>query len=167
MPTLVGDPRECERERDRDRVVGPPPLLPRPPLLEELEVELSREEVSPPRLRSRLVVSPLAFCLLRELDLDLDDRWFFSCRCFGAFLLAVAVGLDVFRPYLVGFLDGRWGLEEDVGSDLGMESVVSCCCPTPAACEELVTGANTVSLLTCTSQYPSLPYFAASAANVR
>ena len=166
MPTLVGDPRECERERDRDLVVVPPPLLPRPPLLEELEVELSREEESPPRLRSRLAVSPLAFSLLRELDLDLVDRWFFSCRCFGAFLLAVVVGLDVFRPYLVGFLC-RCGLEEDVGSGLGMESVVWCCCPTPAACEELVTGANTVSLLTCTSQYPCLPYFAASAANVR
>lgn len=166
MPTLVGDPRECERERDRDLVVGPPPLLPRPPLLEELEVELSREEESPPRLRSRLAVSPLAFSLLRELDLDLADRWFFSCRCFGAFLLAVVVGLDVFRPYLVGFLC-RWRLEEDVGSGLGMESVVWCCCPSPAACEELVTGANTVSLLTCTSQYPCLPYFAASAANVR
>ena len=102
-------------------------------------------------------------CLPCDLDLDLLEV---SCLC----RRVERLGLDTLRLYrLLSVLDDGRSVEL-VGDGccaagcLETESTeVSGTAPSPADDVELVTGANTVSLLTCTSHSPVLLYLAASA----
>ena len=151
MPPLVEDPRAWDRDRDRDRdrerdwdlVVGPlPPPL---PLLRPVELSESAEDALPPR-------PPLSVAV-RPLDLDLDLLVVAFCLCL---FCRVEVGLEAFRLYRLDVVEsGRCWTEDKVGAescgecDLLLETVLlEASPPSPVGGEELVTGANTMFLLT-------------------
>lgn len=156
---------DLERDLDWDLVVGPLLLL--PPLPRSGEMEVSRD-------RRRLRWSPPLEIPCLPLEVDLDRLAVSSCLCPCLFCLrvVVAVGLDAFRLYRL--LSVRGGVRFLVDT-----AVVGGClltgerdaesmevaAPSPAAGEELVTGAKIVSSLTCTSQTPVLPNLAASTSN--
>lgn len=152
--------RERERERDWDRdwdlVVG---LLPLPLPLPVVELSESAEDALPPL--PPLVVS------VRPLDLDLDLLVMAFCLCL---FCRAAVGLEAFLRYRRDVVvSGRcWedkveAVTTEGDSDLDVVLLeASPPAPSPAGGEELVTGANTTFLLTCTSHLPVVPYLAAS-----
>lgn len=105
----------------------------------------------------------------RDLDLDLDLR---LCRV----SVVRRVLLDGLRPYLLPLVLACCDcFLESAGESLDVESVAvvgvleevfeSACPPGDSGGVELVTGVNTVSLLTLTSQCPVLLYLVASSAN--
>lgn len=158
---------DLERDLDWDRVVGPLLLL--PPLPRSEEVEVSRD-------RRRLRRSPpLGICCL-PLEVDLDRLVESSCLCPCLFCLrvVVVVGLDAFRLYRLLSVRGgvRFLVDTEVAVAVGCPlagdwdaGLMEVAVPSPAAGEELVTGAKIVSSLTCTSQIPVLPNLAASISN--
>lgn len=163
---MEATPRDRERERERDwdrdwdRVVGPlPPPL---PLLPSVELMESMEKDLPLR-RS----PPLVVCVRpREVDLDLLEEVFSLSLCL---FFLVEVGLEAFLLYRLGaVVSGRWSEGKGEAGrvwlgDRDPETVLmEASPPSPEGGEELVTGANTMSLLTCTSHLPVLLYLAAS-----
>ena len=166
VPTLSGDmppPAEEARERDLDleRVTGPRLLLSPPPLLLPLEGETE----DPLEEDRRVSLPPLL--VLRDLDLLFLLLWVpVVSLCPFLCLREVVEGLDAFLPYRRAVWDGgRSGDTEVEGSGtaaLDAESVES-----PTGGVELVTGVNTVSLLTCTSHNPVTPYRLASFSNFK
>lgn len=163
MPVLEVALRVWDRDRDRDRerdwdlVMGPfPPPLPRCPLVELSE---SAEDALPPR--------PPRWVSVRPRDLDLD----FLVMAFCLFLCLSCrevVGLEAFLLYRRDVVvSGRWEdkVEATRAGDCGLDEVLpeaSPLAPSPGGGEELVTGANTTFLLTCTSHLPVVLYLAAS-----
>lgn len=137
--------RDLERDLDWDRVVGPLLLL--PPLPRSGEVEGSRD-------RRRLRWSPPLELSCLPLEVDLDRVVVSSCLCPCLFCLrvAVVVGLDAFRLYRLLSVRGgvRFLVDTEVAGgcllagDWDAESM-EVAAPSPAAGEELVTGAKIVS----------------------
>ena len=170
--------QEEEVEGDLDRRLGDLP----PPLLQVVgDLPLDRDLL----VRARVLVSDVDRDLVVDrvvlvLDLDRDrDRDRDRCRDLDRFCCVCDLLdlLEALRPYLLPLVSVCCGCF-DVVSCLDVESTavvevvgvaevvfVSACPPGDPGGVELVTGANTVSLLTFTSHSPVVPYLFASSAN--
>lgn len=110
----------------------------------------------------------------RDRDRVWDRRPCFVCRDADRRLRLLPVGLDDLLPYLLclvvlsqGACCDRWALQEVLESVVVVAVDSGSCLDPPgdSGGVELVTGANTISLLILTSHWPDLLYLLASSAN--